>query len=78
MNELSRKSDWKSIAYVIGGIVGLVVGLLSAHLYSQAVEENQTDKRPNLGTGELFTIGMAALSLVRQVTDLGARNPKKR
>jgi len=73
---LSRQNnqEWKSLAYVVGLIGGLVIGLLSAHLYTQAVEENQDGERPKVGVGEVFMLGTAALALIRQVTDLGARN----
>ena len=69
----SRVSNWKSVVYLIGAIIGVVVGLLSAHLYARAVEENNEGEQPHIGTGDVFALGMSMLSLVRHVTDLGAR-----
>ncbi|MHB8625164.1 MAG: hypothetical protein ACYDBJ_07825 [Aggregatilineales bacterium] len=74
----SQKSDWKPLAYLIGGVIGIVVGLLSAHLYTRAVEENNNGEQPELGTGDVFGLGMATLALVRHVTDLGARGTNRR
>ena len=74
----SQRSDWKSLVYLIGGAIGIVVGLLSAHLYTRAVEENNDGEQPQLGTGDVFALGMATLALVRHVTDLGARGNNRR
>jgi hypothetical protein len=73
----SQKSDWKSLVYLIGAAIGVVVGLLSAHLYTRAVEENNDGERPYIQTGDVFAIGMTMLSLVRHVTDLGARGTRR-
>ena len=73
----SQKSDWKSLAYLLGAIVGVAVGLLSAHLYTRAVEENHDGEQPRIGPGDIFALGMSMLSLVRHVTDLGARGAQR-
>jgi hypothetical protein len=73
----SQKSEWKPLAYLFGAIIGVLVGLLSAHLYTRAVEERTDGERPHIQTGDIFALGMTMLSLVRHVTDLGARPPQR-
>ena len=73
----SQKSEWKPVAYLLGALIGVVVGLLSAHFYTRAVEENTDGERPHIHTGDIFALGMTMLSLVRHVTDLGARPPQR-
>jgi len=65
---------WKSITYVTGAALGLVMGIAAAHLYSQAAEENNTDGKPGkIDAGDAFKIGLAAVTLVRQISALGAK-----
>lgn len=77
MMTLTQKSDgksWKSQAYVIGAAVGSLVGFLSAYLYARAAEEDAERKggRPSrIPTSQLLTLGLAALGLIRQITELG-------
>ena len=70
-----QKTDWKVPAYVVGGLIGVVVGVVSAHFYTQSVEENQPGARPvKLETGDLLKLGLAAVGMVRLVSDIGARD----
>ena len=68
------------MAYVAGGAIGLVTGLLAARMYTQSAgANNAVAKVPNkLEATDLFPIGLALIALVRQASDLGARKPEER
>jgi hypothetical protein len=71
---MPRDNSWKNITYVAGAALGLVTGVAAAHLYTKAAEENGTDGKPGkIDTGDAFKIGLAAVTLVRQVSSLGAK-----
>ncbi|MBX3065046.1 MAG: hypothetical protein KF726_18845 [Anaerolineae bacterium] len=68
-------SNWKTPVYLIGGLIGSAVGVVSAYLYAKTVNESQPDRRPPGGpnTGELFKLTLALVALVRSISDLGAK-----
>ncbi len=71
-------NNWKPIVYLAGGAVGLVTGLVAAHLYTRTAEENRlADGVPErIEPGEAFRLGLATLALVRQISDLAIRKPQ--
>lgn len=72
MNENNRKT----VTYVLGAALGLGVGLVTAHLYSRAEEENHPEGTPSkVGTMDLFKVALTAIGLMRQITEVGARKP---
>ena len=73
----SNENNWKSITYLIGAALGLVMGLTAAHLYTRAAEENGEAGLPaRIETGDAFKIGLAAVTLIRQISALGAKKPE--
>ena len=75
------ESNWKSTAYVAGGVVGLLIGLAAAHLYARAADENQVSqgKMPGpINTADAFKLALTLLGLVRQISDLGAKPPERK
>ena len=74
----NNNPNWKYPIYAIGAAIGLIVGFLSAHLYTRAVEENSSGVVPQVEASDAFRLGLAAVALVRQITDLGARGEPKR
>jgi H+/Cl- antiporter ClcA len=71
---------WKPQTYTLGAVVGAVFGFLAAYLYARAAEESAErsgGKPQSPGTGELIGLGLAALALIRQITELG-KPPKKK
>lgn len=77
---MSKDKPWKPAAYVTGGVVGLLLGVVSAHLYAQSVEENTLDDEPpaRIGTADIFKIGLTAFGLLRSISDLGSKPPENR
>lgn len=71
------KASWKQKMFVIGTVSGAVVGLLATYLYTRAAEEGArasgTGKARKVTTGEFLSLGLAALALIRQITELGSK-----
>lgn len=69
-------NNWKSQVYFLGGVAGLLVGFLAAYFYARASEES--DSAPvHIKSMDALKLAVAVLSLVRQITDLGANGGKK-
>jgi hypothetical protein len=69
-----RENNWKTPVYILGGALGLVAGLISAYLYARTADESNAGAPPGrIRTGEAFRISLAALSLLRQISELGIR-----
>jgi len=73
----ASQTNWKTKIYVIGGVTGLVVGLLSAYFYARASEEHGVIEARGLKTMDALKLAVALLAIVRQITDLGAGDSKK-
>ena len=63
--------NWKTKAYVIGAILGIGLGLLSAYLYVRSAEETRGDSPGRVKTTDAMKLVLALLALVRQIADLG-------
>lgn len=73
------RSDWKTPAYLIGGLVGALLGFLSAHFYTRSAEENNAGQPPKpISTTDVFRLSLAAIALLRQIADLGVNRGGKR
>ncbi len=83
MSELLPKNqtaNWKPQTYTLGAVIGAVFGFLAAYLYARAAEEDAErngGKPKPVGTGEMIGLGLAALGLIRQISEMG-KPPKKR
>ena len=73
--DLPAKSDdaWKLRVYVFGGLLGLGVGLLAAYFYARVSEENGFEHPNRIKTMDALKLAVALLSVLRQITDLGAK-----
>lgn len=70
MNENNRKT----LTYLLGAALGLGAGLVTAHLYSRAEEENHPAGEPGrVRTMDIFRVALTAIGLMRQITEVGAR-----
>ncbi len=68
--------DWRRKAFVIGGVVGALLGLGAAYIYINSAEES--GETPELTPGTAVTIGLALLALLRQVAAIGEGGDKKK
>jgi hypothetical protein len=76
-NEKPSTPSWKLRSYFIGGLIGLAVGLLAAYFYARVSEENGSNEPAKIKSMDAIKLGVALLSIVRQITDMGASASKK-
>jgi len=76
-NDKPSTPGWKLRSYFIGGLIGLAVGLLAAYFFARVSEENGTDGPAKIKSMDAIKLGVALLSIVRQITDMGAGSSKK-
>jgi hypothetical protein len=69
MESLKDMENWKKETLIIGAVVGIAVGLLSAYALIQKAEENENV--PKLTSREGVSLGIGVLGLVRQVQQMG-------
>jgi len=73
------RRNWKTSAYLIGSLIGALLGFLSAHFYARSAEENNRGQPPKpISTADLFRLSLAAIALLRQISDLGANRNTRR
>ena len=68
-------ANWKMNAYLVGAVIGILLGLLSAYLYVRATEENgkQTGAPGRIKTGDAMKLTLSIITLVRQIAELGGK-----
>lgn len=72
-----QDGDWKSRTYITGVLGGAFLGALSAYLYARAAEEDEGGgAKPKIQTGQLLSLALAVLGLIRQFAEAG--RPKKK
>jgi hypothetical protein len=74
-------SDWKSQSFILGGLLGALFGLLAAYLYNRAAEDDMLQhggQRNRVSTGDVIGLGLAGLAMIRQISELGRSDAKKR
>ena len=63
-------ADWRTQAYLVGGVLGLAVGVLAAYLYVRSAEEAGVEEA-TVATGDAVKVGLSLLGIVRQITEMG-------
>ena len=61
--------DWRGKAFVVGGVLGALLGLGAAYIYVNAAEKS--GEAPEVSPGTAVTIGLSLLALLRQVAVIG-------
>jgi hypothetical protein len=61
--------DWRRKAFILGGVLGALLGLGAAYIYVNAAEES--GETPEVTPGTAVTIGLSLLALLRQVAAIG-------
>ena len=68
-------ANWKTKYYLIGAIVGLSLGLLTAYLFARAAEENMKGPQPKrVQTGDALKLTLSVVTLIRQIAEIGAKS----
>ncbi len=68
-----KATGWKTRAYLIGGLIGLGLGLLSAYLFIRASEESASGEPLKVRTGDAMKASLAILALIRQIAEMGGK-----
>jgi tetrahydromethanopterin S-methyltransferase subunit D len=61
--------DWKTKAFIVGGVVGALAGVGAAYLYVRRIEESGDE--PAMATKDVMTIGFSLVSLLKQIANIG-------
>ncbi|RMG82434.1 MAG: hypothetical protein D6712_14640 [Chloroflexi bacterium] len=66
-------SEWKRNTYMFGAFLGAVFGILAAYFYARAAEEEvqRTGRKSAVPTRQILGLGVSALTLIRQITEMG-------
>ena len=62
-------SNWKMKAFLVGGVVGALLGVGAAYLYVSNVEES--GEEPGVSPRDAVTVGVTVIGLLRQIANLG-------
>lgn len=79
VQETDRNGNAPTRTYALGALLGAGFGLLAAYMFARSSEEEARlhgGQRPELQTGQLIGIAVAAIALMRQIAELG--KPKKK
>ncbi len=68
--------NWRTKAFLVGGVVGATLGVCAAYLYVNSVEEQ--GGKPELQPAEAVGIGLALLAVLRQIASLHEGDKSKK
>lgn len=68
---MTDKPNWKTLTFIIGGLVGLSSGLAAAYLIVKQREENGDSLK--LTSGDGAKIGLGIVSLLKMVSETGRK-----
>jgi hypothetical protein len=66
---MPENNNWKTITYIIGGLIGLAAGVASAHLLIKNSEN--IDGKLSLTSKEKLNLGMSLVTFLRQIAEFG-------
>lgn len=70
----ASRNEFRTRVIVIGGILGTVLGVISAILYLRAAEETYGDDVPTTPQPrDALRLGVALLAIIRSITDWGRK-----
>ena len=74
MNAINN-SNWRTRAYLSGGLIGALLGVGVAYIYVNAAEKSG-EARPELPPSEAVGIGLALLAVLRQIATMYEKDHK--
>ncbi len=66
---MSDNTNWKPRVLIIGAMIGAALGLMAGFLYVRVADESGGPAK--VSTGNAVKLGLAALAVVRQASQLG-------
>ncbi|MBN2470000.1 MAG: hypothetical protein JXN59_04675 [Anaerolineae bacterium] len=73
VNPARSGMTWRRRTYIMGAIIGLLLGVLSAYLFIRASEEDLVDQPKKIKTGDMMKMSLAVAALVRQFAEMGSK-----
>ncbi len=74
-----KQSTWRTRALIAGGVAGAVIGVTAAYVFVRAAERHNPDnKGVDIQPAEAVAIGVAVLTLMRQIAQLPETSAKRR
>lgn len=70
--------DKTSGVYIWGALLGMVVGIISAHLYQRAIQEHGDGDGGSLSVQDTIALAMLLFGVVRQIAEAGANAGKSK
>jgi uncharacterized membrane protein YadS len=68
--EIIEVENWKPKILIAGAVIGALVGIGAAYLYTQAAERERGLQSPDFSAGDGIKLGVMLLGLLRSVADL--------
>jgi hypothetical protein len=77
-NVTPRRNDdsWRNRNYILGVIVGGLMGVVSAYLFNRSADEGNDDEVQEISTPAMIGIALSAITLVRQIAE--SNRPRKK
>lgn len=74
-----KQPTWRTRALIAGGLAGAVIGVTAAYVFVRAAERhNPNNQGVDIQPAEAVAIGVAVLTLVRQIAQLPETSAKRR
>lgn len=73
VNPAKGGMNWRTRTYIMGALLGLLLGVLSAYLFVRASEEDLNDAPKKIRTGDMMKMSLAVAALVRQIAEMGGK-----
>ncbi len=71
------EDSWKIKTLIVGGLVGALLGLGAAFLFTRSAETSDEDGLPKISTGEALGVVVSIIGIVRGIAALGDGKKKK-
>lgn len=70
--------NWKTKAMIAGTVVGALIGLGAATLFTRNAAKNGSDEAPEVSTAEALGLAISIIGLVRGISSLADGKPSKK
>lgn len=70
--------NWKTKAIILGTIVGALIGLGAATLFTRNADKNGSGEAPEVSTAEALGLAISVIGLVRGISSLADGKSSKK